>query len=116
MNIDNKVALESMLQGKSIKEIKKIIRIHMVIMFFYKESTIFFAFLSIFMGSFIYCLYTYGPTPHTMRLGILEAIFYLPFYLFIVKNIHPFKTSKQGYVEIKEELEVMLYYKEKKMK
>jgi hypothetical protein len=113
--ISMRVEVESTLENKPMSEVNFCVRMQKLTLFLYKESTIFFAFFPIFMGSFLYFLFTKGPTQGTMTLGIVEAILYLAFYHGIIKRLHPFNNRANEYQEIKDRLEVLLDYRESRL-
>jgi hypothetical protein len=104
--------VENALQDKPLTEVNFSIRMQKFILFLYTESTIFYTFLLIFMGSFIWRLCTEGPSKGVLFLGVIEALLYLPFYHYVVKNIRPFKKRAEEYSEIKDRLEVLLDYRD----
>jgi hypothetical protein len=107
-----RVEVETILENKPMSEVNFSIRMQKFVLFLYKESTIFWTFFPIFMGSFIYFLCTEGPTNHTMSLGVIEAVLYLAFYHGFIKKIKPFKNRAEEYNEIKDRLDVLIDYRD----
>jgi len=104
--------VETILENKPMSEVNFCVRMQKLTLFLYKESTIFWTFFPIFMGSFIYLLCAYGPTQNTMFWGSVEALLYMPFYHFVIKKISPFKNRAKEYEEIKDRLDVLVDYRD----
>lgn len=100
-----------MKEGISKSEINLAIRMQKITLFLYKESTVFWFFLPFFMVPSLYSLLVHGFENHLNVVFILNFLFYLPIYNFVILEIKPFKYLKSEFAQIKEKLEQLVSYK-----
>lgn len=109
--LDIVAEVEAALKDKPMSEVDFSIKMQKLVLFLYKESTVFWSFFPIFMGSFIFFLIKNGPTNDTMVLGLIEAVLYLGFYHGLIKRIKPFKDLQVEYQDIKNKLDALVDYR-----
>ena len=110
-----RIDVETALENKPMSEVDFCIKMQKFVLFLYKESTIFWMFFPMFMSSFFYFLIADGLTNHTMSLGLVEVVLYLPFFHFCLKKLKPFNNRASEYEEIKDKLDVLLDYRETRL-
>lgn len=108
---DLRIEVETILEDKPMSEVDHSIKMQKLVAFLYKESTIFFFFLPVFMGSFFYHLIVNGLNPTTSFIGLACILLYWPFYQLLIKRVI-FPNREKEYQDIINRLNALIDYKE----
>jgi hypothetical protein len=108
---DLRIEVETILENKPMSEVDFSIKMQKLVAFLYKESTIFFFFLPIFMSSFFYNLAVNGLNSVTSFIGMACVLLYYPFYQLVIKRII-FPNRQKEYDDINKRLEALIEYRD----